>query len=80
VVRYDIQYGSISRLFEVKITMERDRKENRRHSFKHKNFKKGNKDFDLEIRDKNKIKNAFKHKKRHLQEEESWENWEDEIY
>jgi hypothetical protein len=58
--------------------MERDRKENRRYSYKQKS-KKNPKDFDFELRDKTKIKKAFKHKKRHL-EEDSWDNWEDEIH
>lgn len=60
--------------------MERDRKENRRHSYKHKNHKKNIKDFDLDRRDETKLNNAFKNKKRIIKEEESWENWEDEVY
>lgn len=63
-----------------KTQMERDRKENRRHSYKQKSFKKNRKDLDFDLKDKTKIKNAFKHKKKTLEEEESWEDWQDEIH
>ena len=33
-----------------------------------------------EKHDKNKIKSAFKNKKRDLEEEEIWEQWQDEVY
>ena len=59
--------------------MEQDRKEYRRNTIKSKKTVKGN-DYSIDKRDKNKIKKAFKHKKRELEEEEIWEQWRDEIY
>lgn len=59
--------------------MEEDRKEYRRNNFKAKK-NKGNADYSLERKDKNKIKKAFKQRKKELEEEETWELWEDEIY
>lgn len=59
--------------------MEEDRKEYRRNNFKSKK-NKGSADYSLERKDKNKIKKAFKQRKKELEEEETWELWEDEIY
>ena len=59
--------------------MEQDRKEYRRNTIKSKKTVKGS-DYSIDKRDKNKIKKAFKHKKRELEEEEIWEQWRDEIY
>lgn len=59
--------------------MEEDRKEYRRNNFKSKK-NKGSVDYSLERKDKNKIKKAFKQRKKELEEEETWELWEDEIY
>jgi hypothetical protein len=59
--------------------MEEDRKENRRNNYKSKK-NKASYDYSLERKDKQKIQKAFKHRKKQLEEEESWELWEDEIY
>ena len=59
--------------------MEEDRKEYRRNNFKSKT-NKGSVDYSLERKDKNKRKKAFKQRKKELEEEETWELWEDEIY
>lgn len=60
--------------------MDKDRKENRRNSYKTKSFKKYSKDFSPERKDNIKLKNAYKQKKRVIEEQETWENWQDEIY
>lgn len=60
--------------------MERDRKEYRRNNYKQKSFKKNNRDVDVDRKDQHKIQKAFKQKKKIIQEEESWDQWEDEIY
>lgn len=60
--------------------MERDRKENRRHNYKQKSFKKKHKDVDVDRKEQNKIQKAFKHKKRSIQDLESWDEWDNEIY
>tara|TARA_R100001163_G_C5012282_1_gene157776 strand:+ start:736 stop:915 length:180 start_codon:yes stop_codon:yes gene_type:complete len=59
--------------------MEQDRKEYRRTTLRSKKNGK-DKDYSVDKKDSNKIQKAFKHKKRELEEEEMWEQWEDEIY
>lgn len=57
-----------------------DRKEYRRSTFKQKRSGKTKDVTVSEKHDKNKIKSAFKNKKRDLEEEEIWEQWQDEVY
>jgi hypothetical protein len=59
--------------------MEQDRKEYRRTNFKcKKNGKIKEKTSDK--KDKHKIKQAFKHRKMEIEEEEIWEQWQNEVY
>lgn len=60
--------------------MEQDRKEYRRSTFKQKRSGKTKDHNSAEKQDNHKIKSAFKHRKRELEEEEIWEQWQDEVY
>jgi len=55
-----------------------DRKNNRRQSFK-KKISTNKVDYDIEKRDRAKIKNQLKTKIERMREEEIWEDWENEI-
>jgi hypothetical protein len=55
-----------------------DRKNNRRQSFK-KKISTNKVDYDIEKRDRAKIKNQLKTKIERIREEEIWEDWENEI-
>jgi hypothetical protein len=55
-----------------------DRKHIRRDNITKKKHKNHNRE-DIDGRDVNKIKKAFKHKKTELFQEELWEEWQDEI-
>lgn len=55
-----------------------DRKNNRRQSFK-KKISTNKLDYDIEKRDRAKIKNQLKTKIERMREEEIWEDWENEI-
>lgn len=55
-----------------------DRKNNRRKSFK-KKISSDRIDYDIEKRDRTKIKNQLKTKIERMREEEIWEDWENEI-
>lgn len=56
-----------------------DRKNNRRKSFK-KKISSDRIDYDIEKRDRTKIKNQLKTKIERMREEEIWEDWENEIH
>jgi len=55
-----------------------DRKSVRRKSFK-KKITSDRVDYDIEKRDRTKIKNQLKTKIERMREEEIWEDWENEI-
>jgi len=60
--------------------MDKDDKEIRRSNFNRKKYKKNDKNYDKDSHQNHRLKKAFKHKRLEIQDEESWEQWRDEVY
>ena len=55
--------------------MQQD-KDDRRFHYKQKNSKKTNKSLASDVKDENKVKKEFKHKKAEMEQDELWEDWQ----